>query len=134
MSFGSDINKFKKKTEKAALMVFRGTCLDLFGRIVKRTPVGNPGEWIGEAPQGYVGGRARSNWQFAINTVNTSTTDATGGSDRPKTTTLRVGDSVYITNNLPYILPLEHGWSAQAPAGMVKVTVSEFKNIVRRNT
>jgi hypothetical protein len=38
----------------------------------------------------------------------------------------------WIANSLPYIVPLEHGWSKQAPAGMVGLTVTEFQQIVKR--
>jgi hypothetical protein len=50
-------------------------------------------------------GRARGNWQVEFN----GTQEAT------------------IYNNLPYIERLENGWSQQAPAGFVRVTLSEFE-------
>jgi hypothetical protein len=38
----------------------------------------------------------------------------------------------FLTNNLPYALRLEYGWSKnQAPAGMVGLAVAEFQSIVR---
>ena len=133
MSFNDDIKKFKRKTEGAALDVFMGTGLEMFGRIVKRTPVGNPSIWQSNAPSGYVGGRARSNWQVQINSKPSGVIDSTGGPPTPSLQTLKLGDSIYVLNNLPYIIPLEHGHSSQAPAGMVKVTVSEFPRIVVSN-
>jgi hypothetical protein len=36
----------------------------------------------------------------------------------------------FLTNNLPYALRLEYGWSKQAPHGMVGVTVKEYQQIV----
>lgn len=130
MSFSDDIKKFKTKTEGAALSVFRGTALEVFVRVVKRTPVGNPSLWKGVAPKGYVGGRLRSNWQMGINRPQTGEIHATNGPPRPAPSKAKIGDSIYITNNLPYAIPVEHGHSSQAPAGMVKVTVSEFRKIV----
>ena len=38
----------------------------------------------------------------------------------------------YITNNLPYIMRLEFGYSKQAPAGMARITVDRFQTIVNR--
>ena len=39
----------------------------------------------------------------------------------------RAGQTIFITNSLPYAYRLEYdGWSRQAPAGMVRVTVVEF--------
>jgi hypothetical protein len=46
----------------------------------------------------------------------------------------RLGDSVLIYSNLPYIERLEDGYSLQAPSGMVKTTVAEWPQIVARNS
>ncbi|ATV18020.1 hypothetical protein CFN58_28435 [Pseudomonas avellanae] len=42
----------------------------------------------------------------------------------------RAGDVAYITNSLPYAIPLEFGHSTQAPGGMVRITVARFQQIV----
>lgn len=36
---------------------------------------------------------------------------------------------IYIANGLPYILRLENGWSKQAPAGMVAITLAELPSL-----
>jgi len=36
---------------------------------------------------------------------------------------------IYLTNNLPYAQRLEEGYSQQAPAGMVALTIQEFQAI-----
>ena len=41
--------------------------------------------------------------------------------NRPK-----MGDTVYIYNNLIYSVPLEYGWSTQAPNGVVRITLAFF--------
>lgn len=40
---------------------------------------------------------------------------------------LQPGDIVYISNNLDYALMLEYGWSKQAPAGMVAISINEIE-------
>jgi hypothetical protein len=137
MSFSDDIKRFKAKAEQAAANVFRGTALDIFGRIVKRTPVGKPSEWKtpGSASPGYVGGRLRANWQVEFNHIPAGVIDSTTptGEDK-KIMHAKIGDSIYIINNLEYAPAIEHGHSTkQAPAGMVRVTVREFKQIVNKN-
>jgi len=79
VSFSDDIKRFKAKAELAAANVFRGTALDIFGRIVKRTPVGKPSEWKkpNSAPAGYTGGRLRANWQVEFNHAPTGVIDST---------------------------------------------------------
>ena len=42
------------------------------------------------------------------------------------------GSSIVITNNLPYIRPLNDGHSSQAPAGFVETAVAEGLQAVRR--
>lgn len=117
MSFKSQINKFKDKAEKAATNIFRGTALSLFGRIVTRTPVDT--------------GRLRLNWQSSINRPATNIVEGQTNSDAT-IGTAKIGDSIFIVNNLPYAQRIENGWSMQAPSGMVAVTVAEFKQIVSK--
>lgn len=39
---------------------------------------------------------------------------------------------IWIVNNLPYGMRLEFGWSKQAPAGMVRTTVLEAEQIMKK--
>lgn len=88
-------------------------------------------------PRGYVGGRFRGNWQYGENTPPSGeldTIDPSGGVSVARfasvTTTMEGGAVDYIVNNLPYAQRLENGWSKQAPAGMVALTVQRFSAIV----
>lgn len=137
MSFTIDLRKFEGKTEKVMHLVAKKVTFDVGSRVVKRTPVGDPTYWQSPPPVGYVGGRARANWQHALN-LNTTTFDKI---DKSGAVTIgqilasipdKAGGKVhYIFNNVPYILRLESGThSLQAPQGMAAVTVAEFDNIV----
>lgn len=118
MSFGKDVEKFADKVEKAALAIFHGTSLDLFGKIVKRTPVDT--------------GRLRGNWYATINTPSNQI-DSGDQNRQQIVSNAKLGESVFFVNNLPYASQIENGSSAQAPSGMVKVTITEFETIVSRN-
>lgn len=85
-------------------------------------------------------GRSRANWRVsigapALNTIES--TDPSGSSTISEGLSIinrLVSDTpIYITNNLPYIVPLNQGHSAQAPAGFVEtaidVGIQEAKNI-----
>lgn len=95
-------------------------------RIVRRTPV--------------LSGAARGNWRTAINSVDTrvdpTDVDPSGlnvvAEAHELLRNLRSGDTTTITNGLPYINRLEHGWSQKAPAGMVAITVAEIPFIVQK--
>ena len=115
MSFSEDIKDFSDKVNKAAVNTFRGTALSLFSKVVIRTPVDT--------------GRLRGNWFSSINISPKGK-----GSEGYEGTVSRakLGDSIYLTNNLPYADAVENGSSDQAPHGMVKVTVNEFKDEVKR--
>jgi len=152
MSFSDDIKKWTEKTEKAATFVFRGTALDIFSKVILRTPVGNPETWVYKHPEkgyvdylayndaaGYVGGRLRANWQCTLNSPATGKLEAkdkTGTQTISKTKAVteraKLTSSLFLINNLPYAEAIEDGWSGQAPWGMVKVTVAEFKYVVDR--
>jgi len=89
----------------------------------------------------YVGGRFRGNWQVSFETGERGVLDLID----PKGTAAkaigkgviehyRIGvGNIWIMNNLPYGPRLEYeGWSSQAPAGMVQITVTEFQMFVNK--
>lgn len=90
------------------------------------------------APKGYVGGRFRNNWMFSIGSPDNTTTDEVDPSGQKSMARIRdgmiefkAGETAYITNSLPYAIPLEYGHSSQVPPeGMVRMTVSRFQQIV----
>lgn len=121
-SFSQDIGRFVDKTEQKMDLAFRKISLELFNRVILKTPVDT--------------GRARGNWQVQIGNVPSGTlelNDASGSATISKASAaaanLRSGDVIYLVNNLPYIRRLEEGYSGQAPSGMVALTVQEFQAI-----
>ncbi|HNB45358.1 MAG TPA: hypothetical protein PLL72_14240 [Burkholderiaceae bacterium] len=85
--------------------------------------------------KGYVGGRFRANWQVGIGSVNDDTSappDASGqaalGRASAVIATWATGSgTIWISNSLPYAKKLEFGYSKQAPGGMVRLTVQDFR-------
>ena len=120
----------------------RGAVLEMFGEIVRRTPVGNPSLWQNDAPAGYTGGRLRGNWQVQRRTPNYSTLEiedaggsATIGRGSQEINQFDMEDKVlYITNNLPYAERVENGWSKQAPSGMMRTTVEAFRPFIEKHS
>ena len=89
------------------------------------------------AGQDYVGGRFRGNWMFGIGAPDGTTTeelDPSGSKSNARISNgvleFHAGDVAYITNSLPYAIPLEFGHSTQAPNGMVRVTLAHFQKTV----
>lgn len=83
-------------------------------------------------------GRFRGNWNVSVDLRDDTTTDAT---DKDGSATIAKGQGVitaippyrtiWLTNNLPYARRLETGWSQQAPAGMVALTLAELESQLR---
>lgn len=130
MSFESDIAKFSKDVIAGSEKVIRGTFIDAGSKVIRRTPVDT--------------GRARGNWFTELNGVSDASTEKTReGAKRMReirgaTLSFKIGQSMSIVNNLPYIIPLEDGHSTQAPSGMVKIVFANLErtllNYVRRLT
>ena len=124
MSFTSQLKAFTDKTEKNGDKIFRGTVIGLFSKIIKRTPVKT--------------GRLRGNWQTDINKPKVGEVSRLGqGAALSEVVSeagkARLGDSIYMVNNLPYAKAIEEGHSKiQAPVGMVRVTLIEFERELKR--
>lgn len=136
--FTLDIKRWTEKAKGNADKVVRAVAQELLGRVVMRTPVGNPYLWKRKPPAGYVGGRLRGSWVVSIGEPSRETPeriDKTGTLALDAGATViaqaRAGTSIYIMSNLPYAIPIEYGHSTQAPAGMVRVTVAEFEAVAR---
>jgi hypothetical protein len=94
--------------------------LQIFKGIVLKTPVDT--------------GRARANWMIsegapviaeAANAKPGAAAGSIPAATPPSVSAFKGGSAIFITNSLPYIVPLEYGHSKQAPAGMVRVTLAE---------
>lgn len=77
-------------------------------------------------------GRARGNWLPSEGSARGETTDRVDQSGQAviaeiKETVKGLG-IYYLANNLPYIRRLEYGYSAQAPAGMVRLNLARLRS------
>lgn len=136
-TFTADIRRFCERAGANADTVVRKVVIDLGTAIIERTPVGDPLTWKHPAPAGYVGGRARGSWTYGFGTVppGANQVDGSGAASMARITS-GVGSHDargvhYIINSVPYMRRLEfEGWSTQAPAGMVRITIEEFQQFV----
>lgn len=135
--FSADISDFIASSKAKADIVARKVMFELGKSVIEMSPVGNPTLWKEKAPKGYVGGRFRGNWQFAIGAPpvgELATIDPTGaqtlGALGAAVADVKMGDTGYVVNNLQYSVALEYGHSTQAPAGMVRVTLERFNAFV----
>jgi len=88
--------------------------------------------------KGYVGGRFKGNWRVSFGAANDTPLDRidAGGAEtiaaaQAALSGFQAGMTIFMTNPLPYGPRLEYeAWSKQAPAGMVRITVAEFQQMV----
>lgn len=120
----ANLDAWARKIDQELNRVVAAVCMDLSSKVILRTPVDT--------------GRARANWKATIDLPSSGTTldtDKSGTSaikEAERVSLGAAGNIFYLTNNLPYIGPLEYGSSQQAPRGMVRITVSEFNAAVRK--
>ncbi len=130
-SFEIDIAKFVAKANGNVNLVIRKISLDIFSRVILKSPVDT--------------GRFRGNWQVGIGSMPSGTlsvNDKDGSMAMGKVTaallgqggqfSARAGDVIYLVNNLAYAQALEYGHSKQAPNGMVRLTLTEFPQVVNK--
>ena len=137
-----DLSKYVDEKKAQIKEVRKAYAFGLYSSIVKKTPVDT--------------GRARGNWNVSIGSPDMSVTDKKRKTPKSKKSMPEANgdESIYISNNLPYITTLEYGgypspvkkgtynkktktyeirseggFSKQAPEGMVGVTVANSENI-----
>lgn len=128
-----DLNKYCENKKVEFKEVRKSYAFALYSSIVKKTPVDT--------------GRARGNWNISVGHDDTTTSTRTTAQFKSVDEVPKVeGDeTIYISNNLPYIATLEYGgfpknpkkgsgktidgYSKQAPEGMVGVTLANNANI-----
>lgn len=125
MSFASDVAKFAKLTNSSLDETGRAITLELFGSVIKDTPVDT--------------GRARGNWQTSLGSPKDGEINRDGAGPAlaevaSESAKFGMGKVIYLANGLPYIYRLEFlGWSKQAPAGMARRNVARIQSIVRKS-
>ena len=140
MSFSLDLSAFTKKAGANADLVVKRVVAGMAESVIEMSPVGDGVYWKSPPPKGYVGGRFRGNWDYGFNAAPKQQFDVVDKTAATSINRVLSGFSGkptagihYIANNLPYAIRLENGWSRQAPAGMVGVTVLKFQAIVKES-
>lgn len=127
----------KMKTNQALALeacekTINATVLNMYKKIIDRTPIGNPALWHPPYwPKNYTPGKLKAAWTISLNGDETKTLGI--GSLGLNINSLSSNKKIAISNDQPYVQRVENGWSTQAPAGMMKVTVAEYTDILGTN-
>ena len=131
-SFSADLKKFAEATKRNLNDTVRGVVLELGTRIVQRSPV-DTGKFRGNWQLTVGGPDIRTNEPFDKQALGSAPSAGTFDRWKGEIGAATIGSTFYITNSLPYARKLEYeGWSSQAPAGMVRVTVVEYGQIIQQ--
>lgn len=129
-SFTLQVAQFADKAGADITEVVTKAVLEIYAGVVMKSPVDS--------------GRFRGNWVVTTNApasgvvdtldrlpLNTRPGDVVAHRARMAMVNFKLGETVYITNHLPYAYRLEYeGWSTQAPAGMVRTTVLAWQSLI----
>ena len=123
-TFSADISKFVRHAKENADKATRLICYDLFSRVMQKTPVDE--------------GTLRKSW---VPSTGAPATGTDGENPLSYAMTVKYGEVIYLTNNQPYAAVVEYGgypnppkngkgktaggYSIQAPAGMVRISIPE---------
>lgn len=120
-SFSDDLTKFILGTGLRADQVLRKMALDGMLGLIKRSPV--------------LTGRYRASHRMSVNAPDLSF-EPPGEYEDPtpnvKLPDAKIGDTIYLTNNLPYAQPIEDGYSSKAPKGVYSQTFREMQRNLAR--
>lgn len=131
-SFQADLKRFAEATKRNLNDTVRGVVLELGTRIVQRSPV-DTGRFRGNWQIAAGGPDVRTNEPFDKQSLGSPPSAATFSRWQGEVQAATIGSTFYITNSLPYARKLEYeAWSSQAPAGMVRVTVVEYWQIIQQ--
>lgn len=127
-TFTLDLSRFADKTRADFETVVRKATFGIFRDVILGTPVQY--------------GTARGNWNAAVGAPNVSWSEAkkdpSGAAAIAAAATVaaqyKLGSNLFLTNTVPYIIPLENGHSQQAPSGMVKITIRRWQRYVSAAT
>lgn len=122
-AFSLQLADFAKKAGANAEQVVRKVGIDVLKGVVLKSPVDT--------------GRFRANWQVGIGAIGKqkNSVDPTGSiaiaEGTGRINRVPIGESIWISNSLPYSQRLENGYSTQAPSGMVRLTITQYADFVR---
>lgn len=135
MSAENDLKRIEAAIKDKMAKVIRAGAINTFQNIIIGSPVDS--------------GRFRANWQASVNAPKMNIlfegikakTDSHGKPIKNQfnsnqniigdTAEYTIDGALYLTNNLPYAVRLEEGWSQQRGAGWVASSVMEGKQAIK---
>lgn len=133
MSWSKDLKDIIIKNESLTEKQLRAGLFDAANTVIVGSPVGNQDLWKNpnSAPTGYTGGAYRSAHRISINRITTGdngieSQGATIARLNGELARFKIGETLFMTNPLPYATAIEYGHSSQAPDGVYRPAVKRL--------
>ena len=131
MSWSKDLKNIIIKNEKLTEKQLRAGMFDAANTVILGSPVGAPELWQQPAPNYYRAGSYRSNHRISISKITSFEKGISSQSSimmdlQSDIAKFKIGQTLFMTNPLPYATPIEYGHSSQAPDGVYRPAVSRL--------
>jgi hypothetical protein len=106
-----NVNRLASRINYNAEAFVRKVILDGLTNLIRQSPVDT--------------GRFKANWSTSVGTINPEITESTTTNIQERSRGIvryRLGQTMFLHNNLQYAIPLEYGSSEQAPRGWIRNT------------
>lgn len=140
MSWSRDLKNIIIENKNLIERQLRAGMFDAANTVILGSPVGNPTTWKNpnSAPAGYVGGSYRSAHRISINKI---TRDDNGIESQGSTmmrldgelARFKIGETLFMTNPLPYAVAIEYGHSSQAADGVYRPAVRRLIRFLNKD-
>lgn len=140
MGWSKDLKNIIIENKNLTERQLRAGMFDAANAIIEGSPVGNKDTWQNPkaAPKGYVGGAYRSNHRISINKITSFEKDITSESNvmmelQGELAKFKIGETLFMTNPLPYAVPIEFGHSSQAQDGVYRPAVRRLIRFLNKD-
>jgi hypothetical protein len=129
--FANSLNELGSYFEGGYARIVQKTVLDLFGRIIKRSPV-DTGAY--RASHGLANGSDPGEEEGIVLAAKDEKIGSEVALEKGRAWSWYPGDGqIWLFNNLPYAEPLEFGHSGQAPEGIYRMALTEMNAVLSAN-
>lgn len=109
----------------------RAGLFDAANTVIEGSPVGAPETWQQPAPKYYKAGSYRSNHRISISRITSFEKDISSESSimmelQSDLAKFKIGETMFMTNPLPYATAIEYGHSSQAKDGVYRPAVARL--------
>lgn len=140
MGWSDDLKNIAINNRNLTERQLRAGLFDAANAVIVGSPVGNKSLWKNpnSGPNPYVAGSYRSNHRISINRISSIENNVTSQGGvlmelNGEVARFKIGETLFMTNPLPYAVAIEYAHSSQAPDGVYRPTVKRLVKFLNKN-